>query len=590
MTMLREQVTTGSGPGKSRRGGSESWVRPLLAVLVTVQLWSSMSASFTSGATFVKGAALVCGLLAVFGLPSLPLRSLVWLSTVSSAVLLARFGMAGTVGGVASLWRALLWLTATSLALGVSARSRQRARWAVVAPAIGTALVATAMVAGVALLVGPRVAGQLNTGSTIGETVDQGDNHPANPLDSTSSLDMTTRPQLSDRVVMTVSSPVASFWRSEVFDVWDGTRWTRSSGRGGSLLTDGAVLPPPEDLAGNNGEPFDTEVRIETGFATALPLAPSAVEVTAPGHRLAQRTDGTVVAVDEPLGRGATYTVTSRQIPLTTDRLSESGRASVPTGVTTQYAQQPVASQRTVELAQQVTAGLEGNYEKVLALEAWMGANTRYDIAAPLSPPGVDVVDNFLFESQLGWCEQIASSLVVMARSVGIPARLATGYVPGEWDAASGRFIVRENHAHSWAEIWFPEVGWVPFDPTADVPLAGPDAARPAGTSRTVDIVGTLLLLVAVAYVAGPPVARTANSVVGRVSHRFRRRRLERENWDVAEEAALESEALSFAGRPRGDSETLPDYVNDAVANGAPGGLIARATQVETWRYGPPPT
>ena len=275
MTMLREQVTAGSGSQRPRRGGSESWVRPSLAVLVAVQLWSSMSASFTSGATFVKGAALVCGLLAVFGLPSLPLRSLVWLSTLSSAVLLARFGMAGTTSGVASLWRALLWLAATALALGVSARHRQRARWAVVAPAVGTALVVTATVAGVALLVGPRVAGQLNTGSTIGESVDRADNHQANPLDSTSSLDMTTRPQLSDRVVMTVSSPVASFWRSEVFDVWDGTRWTRSSGRGGSLLTDGAVLPPPEDLAGNNGEPFDTEVRIEAGFATALPLAPS---------------------------------------------------------------------------------------------------------------------------------------------------------------------------------------------------------------------------------------------------------------------------------------------------------------------------
>ena len=60
-----------------------------------------------------------------------------------------------------------------------------------------------------------------------------------------------------------------------------------------------------------------------------------------------------------------------------------------------------------------------------------------------------------------------------MARSVGIPARLATGFVPGHRDALTGQFVVRERDAHAWAEIYFPGVGWQPFDPTASVPLAG---------------------------------------------------------------------------------------------------------------------
>ncbi len=72
-----------------------------------------------------------------------------------------------------------------------------------------------------------------------------------------------------------------------------------------------------------------------------------------------------------------------------------------------------------------------------------------------------------------GWCEQIASSLVVLARSAGIPARLATGFVPGDRDALTGRFVVREREAHAWAEIFFPGIGWQGFDPTAAVPLAG---------------------------------------------------------------------------------------------------------------------
>ena len=63
--------------------------------------------------------------------------------------------------------------------------------------------------------------------------------------------------------------------------------------------------------------------------------------------------------------------------------------------------------------------------------------------------------------------------MVVLARSVGIPARLVTGFVPGEQDPVTGTYTVRAKHAHAWAEVWFAGIGWGPFDPTASVPLAG---------------------------------------------------------------------------------------------------------------------
>ena len=88
-----------------------------------------------------------------------------------------------------------------------------------------------------------------------------------------------------------------------------------------------------------------------------------------------------------------------------------------------------------------MTAGATTTFDKVRAIEDWMGAHTEYSLNAPLSPPNVDVVDDFLFRSRIGWCEQIASSLVVLARSVGIPARLVTGFVPGTQDALTGRPI-----------------------------------------------------------------------------------------------------------------------------------------------------
>ena len=123
----------------------------------------------------------------------------------------------------------------------------------------------------------------------------------------------------------------------------------------------------------------------------------------------------------------------------------------------------------------------------MIAIEDWMGAHTEYSLNAPLSPPGVDVVDDFLFRSKLGWCEQIASSLVVLARSVGIPARLATGFAPGERDALTGRFVVRERDAHAWAEIYFAGIGWQGFDPTASVPLAGDKPASGSWMQRVRD-------------------------------------------------------------------------------------------------------
>src|SRR5690606_24932348 len=162
-----------------------------------------------------------------------------------------------------------------------------------------------------------------------------------------------------------------------------------------------------------------------------------------------------------------------------------------------------------------------------------------------------------LFESRLGWCEQIASSLVVMARAVGIPARLAVGFAPGEWDDVGNRFVVRERDAHAWAEVWFPDAGWVAFDPTADVPLAGTaEATAGAAASDWREVAGSALLVVGVVALALPWASRTVASVVGRWRARRVRRRLVRTRWDVAEEARLEPLGAE-AGRPRRRGEAV---------------------------------
>ncbi|MEQ1699699.1 MAG: transglutaminase-like domain-containing protein, partial [Ilumatobacteraceae bacterium] len=88
-------------------------------------------------------------------------------------------------------------------------------------------------------------------------------------------------------------------------------------------------------------------------------------------------------------------------------------------------------------------------------------------------PSDADAVDHFLFESQQGFCEQIATATAMLLRSLGVPARIATGYVPSERDAVAGVWISRARDAHAWVEVRFPTFGWVAFDPTSSVPLAG---------------------------------------------------------------------------------------------------------------------
>ncbi len=78
----------------------------------------------------------------------------------------------------------------------------------------------------------------------------------------------------------------------------------------------------------------------------------------------------------------------------------------------------------------------------------------------------MDAVEYFLFEQKRGYCEQFSSSLAVMARSLGIPARVATGYVSGEYNPFTGLYEVKASDAHAWVEVYFPRYGWSTFDPT----------------------------------------------------------------------------------------------------------------------------
>lgn len=339
--------------------------------------------------------------------------------------------------------------------------------------------------AGIVLLaavLAPILVRSMQARTSAGSEPRLGDAGQSSPsLRSTRQLDTTVRPQLSNKVVMTVRSDRPAYWRGETFDRWDGSRWTRSLQSLAPVLTNagsGRVVPDPDEPPTTHGQELRQTFTLAAPFSNLVFAAPSAVRISADTDVL-QRRDTTLLT--SGVGGGASYTVVSRRPATTAARLraapSSASSPAVPDPVRAQFAAPPVATERVRRLAQAITADQQTTYDQVVAIEGWMGTHTKYSIDAPTSPAGVDAVDHFLFESHLGWCEQIASSEVVLLRSVGVPARLVTGFVPGDHDVLTGTYTVHERDAHAWTEVYFPGVGWQDFDPTASIPLAGDSRA-----------------------------------------------------------------------------------------------------------------
>jgi transglutaminase-like putative cysteine protease len=122
---------------------------------------------------------------------------------------------------------------------------------------------------------------------------------------------------------------------------------------------------------------------------------------------------------------------------------------------------------RVGNLAIKLTASARTPYDRAVAIESYLRKTYPYTLDLPDPPTNTDLVDYFLFDLRTGYCDYYASAMVVLARAAGLPARLATGYASGSYDALNARYIITAAQAHSWPEIYFPGYGWVPFEPTA---------------------------------------------------------------------------------------------------------------------------
>ena len=167
--------------------------------------------------------------------------------------------------------------------------------------------------------------------------------------------------------------------------------------------------------------------------------------------------------------RYESYSVTGF-IPETTPEMLKAAGTDYPDWVWSAYLQLPdTLPQRVKDKAAEWAGSAETPYDKAIAIQTHLRDEYPYQTKIPETPPGRDNVDYFLFTLGQGYFDYHASAMIVMLRSLGVPARLAVGFAMDDTDRdGTGSHVVRDENSYAWPEVYFPDAGWVPFNPTPD--------------------------------------------------------------------------------------------------------------------------
>lgn len=463
-----------------------------------------------------------------------------------------------------------------------------------------------------AIIVGPRIPGAGDSGVVpwrASEREGPGSLVVVSPL-----VDIQARiVDQADVEVFTVESEADSYWRLTSLETFNGRTWSSK----------GQYRPASGRLEGAGGAPGGGKERVEQRFSISqldvkwLPAAYEPVAIDLPSTRY-DASSGSLLT-EEDVATGLEYTVTSSLKTIEGAELQEVGELQ-PGELSDIYTDLPDGFSVGV---QELAFDIAGDpaltpYEKALALQDhFRSGEFTYDLDIEKGHDA-NALEAFLFDTKRGYCEQFAGSYAALARSIGLPARVAVGFTPGE-RGADGRFQVRGLNGHAWPEVYFADYGWVPFEPTpnrgipgaesytgvaeaqatpenpttptssptttttlAEAPATGPTTVPSILAPDMVDdepveeggrgFLATWLprLLLLVVVVAGVPAAWAGLVALASNIRRSRRRAAATGAADRIRVAWTEAvEALSLAGCPRHPWETPAEYAERAADRGA---------------------
>lgn len=304
--------------------------------------------------------------------------------------------------------------------------------------------------------------------------------------------------------VMTITTSARSYWRGETKAVYTGKGWSDRKNPSLQPYAYGndeklALMPPRAEGAEVKEVVQTVNVLRKDKIPVLFAAGPAAKvsELTSDSRiDLQWNAEEWELRLNKP-SRVESYTVVSEIPVLDEEKLRAAKPAADDEIDLSAYLQLPDSlPQRVRDLASQETAAAQNDYDKAKALEKYLKETYPYTNTPDVSKQSSgDVVDAFLFEIQEGYCDYFSTSFVVMARSIGLPTRwvkgYSTGYDPAELErqryggfeppdpSGSGTYTVRNADAHSWAEVYFEGIGWIPFEPTSGftLPLPLPDNA-----------------------------------------------------------------------------------------------------------------
>jgi len=297
--------------------------------------------------------------------------------------------------------------------------------------------------------------------------------------------------------VLSVVSPYPTYLRGQAYSNYTGKGWIEQS-------SDLTPAPVGQFLAEGNRTSYQNlpskklnvkiQVLSSTLHANVLftPYAADLIKsLTGIKDNVQPNLDLASGTIFSAVQAGESYDVESRSLLNPALQLKAATNTSQPTGMAA-YLELPASlPQRVSELATKITAGDSNEYQKTVSIVNYLQLNYPYETTKiPVPSAKQDYVDQFLFESKKGYCNNFSSSLAVLLRTLGIPTRWVIGFAPGSNDTSytgsESRFIVRSSDAHSWVEVYFPGSGWVPFDATPGFSMSFAPDNSPSTNPQTV--------------------------------------------------------------------------------------------------------